>query len=303
MKEFFRKIFYPLPKDQKEPIFKPNYYIKFLRLISILIQKMLFLNGKNRFSNEFIQMLNPIYEFKLHNKIIKFRTGHGRLLWRAKEFLNEEPLTIEWINSFNTNDIFYDIGANVGNYTIYAGIKGIKTFAFEPEILNLAIMYENIFMNNLNNICTIIPIGLHNLTGIECFFLKNISKGDANHTIGRKSPFLEKYNINFKTINTITCTLSDIVKFLNLPLPTKVKIDVDGNELKVIQGGIDILKNADEILVELDLSFNEHVEAKSILEQFFYIKNKKRDFRQSLFNNIIIFLKGWYNGHYKTFRG
>ena len=41
--------------------------------------------------------------------------------------LTKEPDTINWIDNFNQNDTFFDIGANVGVFTCYAASKNIKT--------------------------------------------------------------------------------------------------------------------------------------------------------------------------------
>ena len=43
-------------------------------------------------------------------------------LWRAQTLFSKEPETIKWINGFNAQDIFLDVGANVGMYTIYAAV-------------------------------------------------------------------------------------------------------------------------------------------------------------------------------------
>lgn len=266
MKESIRKILYPLPKDQKKQGFEPNWYIKFLML-----------NGSNRFSNEFIQMLNPQIEIPINaNCSTFFRTGHGRLLWRAKSFLTEEPMTIEWIDTFNQDDIFFDVGANVGNYSIYASKKGIKSFACEPEILNLSLLFENIFLNNIEHLCTPVPLALHDKTMVEKFYLKDVSKGDALHSIGRKSYLLENPDASTKTINTLTITLDELVENYNLPYPTKLKIDIDHNELNVINGAEKTLKFVKEICIELDLDFDEHRKAKELLEEkSFEVINKE----------------------------
>src|SRR5437879_5933266 len=55
------------------------------------------------------------------------------LLWRARTLFSKEPETIEWIRSFGPDDVFYDIGANVGIYSIFAGVRCRKIYAFEPE--------------------------------------------------------------------------------------------------------------------------------------------------------------------------
>lgn len=277
LKESLRKIFFPLPKDQVTQGFQANWYIKSLRNIAKSIICVLRLNGTNRFSNEFIQMLNPQIQIPTSKSDYTiFRTGHGRLLWRAKTFLTEEPMTIKWIDSFNKDDIFFDIGANVGNYSIYASKKGIKSFACEPEILNLSLLYENIFLNNIEELCTPVSLAIHDKIMVEKFYLKDISKGDALHSIGEKSYLLQNPENSTKTINTLTITLDKLIEQYNLPYPTKLKIDVDNNELNVINGAQKTLEYVQEICIELDLDFTEHQQAKTILEiQNFEIVEKE----------------------------
>src|SRR6516225_6500482 len=43
-------------------------------------------------------------------------------LWRARTLLAKEPETIEWIDSFRAGDVFWDVGANVGLYSLYAAV-------------------------------------------------------------------------------------------------------------------------------------------------------------------------------------
>ena len=267
MIEIIRKIVFPLPKDQKKQGFEPNWYINLLRDAASLIISILRLNGQNRFSNEFIQKLKPKIQIKINeSNYATFRTGHGRLLWRAKTLLTEEPMTIKWIDSFHKDDVFFDIGANVGNYSIYASINGIKSFACEPEILNLSLLYENVFLNNIEHLCTPVPLALHDSTNVEKFYLKNISKGDALHSIGQKSYLLENPNSSTKVVNTFTIKLDELIETYSLPYPTKLKIDVDNNELNVIVGAEKTLKYVKEICIELDLNFDEHIKVKNILE-------------------------------------
>jgi hypothetical protein len=67
-----------------------------------------------------LQSLNPLATLKFKNHKLKFRTGHGRLLWRVKSFYSEEKIIVEWLKTCSKKDIFLDIGANIGIYTIPA---------------------------------------------------------------------------------------------------------------------------------------------------------------------------------------
>ena len=62
-------------------------------------------------------------------KEITFFTPNYLINWLVKDFYRKEPETIEWIDSFefsNKEIIFWDIGANLGLYSIYAATKHEK---------------------------------------------------------------------------------------------------------------------------------------------------------------------------------
>ena len=72
--------------------------------------------------------------------------------YRYKTLFTKEPETIEWIDNFKKDSVFYDIGANVGLYSIYASIsKNSKVFSFEPSFFNLELLARNIYSNKINN--------------------------------------------------------------------------------------------------------------------------------------------------------
>ena len=89
--------------------------------------------------------------YKLNNKIINekkvIETGNIKLFFyapneinqfRINTFFTKEPETLAWIDSFEKNATFFDIGANIGLYSCYATKKQkCNTFAFEPSFFNL----------------------------------------------------------------------------------------------------------------------------------------------------------------------
>ena len=62
---------------------------------------------------------------KILNKKIKFFTPNKLTELRIKNFFNSEPETLSWINNFEKEKklIFWDIGANIGLYSVYAALK------------------------------------------------------------------------------------------------------------------------------------------------------------------------------------
>ena len=86
------------------------------------------------------------------NNNIKFFIPSPIISWRVDTFYSKEPETLEWINSFEKkNIVFWDIGANIGLYSIYNSLKNPSstTISFEPSTSNLRTLSRNISLNNL----------------------------------------------------------------------------------------------------------------------------------------------------------
>ena len=77
--------------------------------------------------------------------------------WRfAKLF---EPLTSKSLmKNARENDVFLDVGAHAGIYTIRLAQRVYKVIALEPEPKNYIFLYKNILTNNLSNRIIVLPI-------------------------------------------------------------------------------------------------------------------------------------------------
>ena len=227
-----------------------------MRIASLLILKILRIHGRTRWSNEFIQAINPSVTVNVpdfssvsDDPTIWFRTGHGRLFWRATETPSLDLDTNTWIKTFNENDVFYDVGANIGLYSIMAAkFMRATVFAAEIDLMNARMLYENVYMNNCQDNVTILPIGLDSHSHREKLFLKTMSYGDALHNLRQPNELI----VNPDTIqyNVPVFSLDDIIKVLGLPAPNKIKIDVDGVDLDVLKGSINALKTVTSLVIE-----------------------------------------------------
>jgi FkbM family methyltransferase len=244
------------------------------------------LNKKNILS---INNLKIIFFNKIYNKVkeinhngytLYFHIPNKITLFRANSFSEKEPETLEWIDKFESNSIFWDIGANVGLYSIYATkVKNTQTYAFEPSVFNLEFLAKNIYLNKLYNKINILPIALSDTNSINTFNMSNIDWGGALSTFSKSyDQFGNDLKINFK-YNTIGMSSNFIVKYLNIPKPKYIKIDVDGIEHLILNGMSEILNHTSEILIELNDSFKEQIDkSQSILiENGFVLQNKYID--------------------------
>jgi len=261
--------------NQKYFGYTPNFKIKLIRFIVFIIKKIFFLDNNNLFSNEFSQSLNISKKINFDGNLIEFRTGHGRLNWRVNSFFTEEPLMIEWLKNFTKNDIFLDIGANVGIYSLAALSKGSFVYCAELDPKNLSILFENIYLNKFNDNSIIIPFALGDKKKISKIYYRDFSVGDALQSIDKESKLPIIYNKKFN-MNQLVFDLDQIFKEFNFNQPNKIKIDVDGNEDLVIKGGNNIISNCKEIYIE-DNGLKDDKLISDFLNQNNFIEHKKME--------------------------
>jgi len=188
----------------------------------------------------------------------KFAVPNALCQWRYETFSSKEPETLEWINTMPPETVLWDIGANVGLYSVYAAKKrNCKVWAFEPSVFNLELLARNIYLNELtNNIC-IVPIALSDKLGSSKMYMTSTEWGGALSTFG------ETYGWDGKTIQqifefkTMGLRMIDAVQMLSIPQPDYIKMDVDGIEHLILKGGAEVLKSVKGVLIEINDAFQE----------------------------------------------
>ena len=185
------------------------------------------------------------------------KTERNRLRACAKE-----PFTIEWIEgAVRAGDVFYDIGANVGAYSLVAAKKpggGARVFAFDPSYANLASLCANILTNDAVGQITPVPVALSNASELTVFNLRTLEPGGARHTLG-DAPSKEGPTLYPQP--AMTFRLDDLVERFRLPPPNHIKLDVDGGELAVLEGAARTLASPTlrSMLIEVSTSMSNAV--------------------------------------------
>ena len=255
--------------------------LKFFDKIFNILTKKSFLSWVKNF------LENDSYKsFKLFENKLVFFVPNQLTEWRVNTFLSKEPETLEWIDSFEKKDdlIFWDVGANIGLYSIYNAIKNkfSKTLSFEPSSSNLRVLSRNIYKNNLTNSITLFPVPLTNKSNTflqmnECKFIE----GGALNTFGESFNFEGKNfspEMKYKTYGT---SIDYLLKNKILETPDYIKIDVDGIEHLILEGGKNSLKDKKikSILIEINENFKEqHEQTLSLMSLAgFKILHKKQN--------------------------
>ncbi len=177
---------------------------------------------------------------------------------RLRTFYTKEPETISWIeNLIKPKDVFYDIGANVGVFSLFArafhGPK-VKVISLEPCYHNFNKLCLNIIANNFSEegispFC----VAVGDKTGVGILNIISNVSGSSGHKMGELSDQLGKrFKPEFRQ-GIFSITLEDAVKKFGLPQPNHIKIDTDGFEEKVLKGGKDVFKNSHlkSVLIEV----------------------------------------------------
>ncbi len=154
----------------------------------------------------------------------------------------KEPWTVHWIeNAVKPGDVFYDIGANVGVYSLLVGVvhdQTVRAYAFEPGFATFAALCRNIIHNGLDRCVSPIPAVLHREVGHTVFKYRSLESGGARHAVGDQGletkDFKETRPVYQQTV--LTMTLDSLIADHGLPTPSHIKLDVDGPELEILEG-------------------------------------------------------------------
>lgn len=214
------------------------------------------------FKRSFIIHLSDFIEKQVKIDDMLFHVPNSLIQWRVNSFYEKEPETIDWINSFEKDSIFWDIGSNIGLYSIYAAKqKDAKVFSFEPSTSNLRILSRNIFINKLSNQIYLIPLALNSQNSLNFSKIKESTFREG----GAENSFSVDYNWEGKSFkpkneyNTLGTSIDFLIKNKIIPLPNYIKIDVDGIEHLILRGGIETLKSKKikSVLVEINDAFTK----------------------------------------------
>ena len=182
--------------------------------------------------------------------------------WRAITFASKEPETLAWIDTFENSSVFWDVGANIGLYSIYAAQKkSCKVVAIEPSIFNLEILAKNIALNKAERLVTIFPIALTNQNSQGLFSMSSDEVGGALSTFGKEYGYDGK-KLDFKfQFQGIGMRMDNAVDLWGLDQPDYLKVDVDGIEHLVLEGFGEKLKKVKSLLIEVNKDFKEQAAA------------------------------------------
>ncbi len=180
------------------------------------------------------------YRLRDEEHVYRFEPASFRELWRVSSIYLKETGTVELIRQeLREGDVFCDIGANIGLYSLMAaarvGASG-QVYAFEPLAANFASLVENIRLNGYADRMTPFSLALTDAPGVFPFHYISMEPGSSG------SQLHEAVDMNEAAFNPLVTemkygtSLDELIKTGAMRVPDVVKIDVDGNEARILRG-------------------------------------------------------------------
>ena len=142
----------------------------------------------------------------------------------------EEDVTAYFDKTITDRDVFFDIGANAGFYTLLANSKGAEVHSFEPFPPTFALLKKNVKRNNRLRKIAVHQVAVSDKNGVVYMEKKErlgLSQISEKGTIQVPSLTLDQFPV----------------------VPTIMKVDVEGHELQVFKGGEKMLRKYMPIIV------------------------------------------------------
>jgi FkbM family methyltransferase len=190
---------------------------------------------------------------------LHFMTPTPLLQARANSTLSKEPDTIAWIDSFRRRDVFWDVGANVGVFSLYAARRrGVHVLAFEPSAENYMVLCRNVSINALDGLVVPYCIALAGSTELGVLNSPSREMGASLHQFGERGE-TSRYWDGCKHTSAqgmIGFTIDGLIRQFRPPFPSHLKLDVDGLEWQILQGAHQTLRDPrlQSVMAELPLS-------------------------------------------------
>ncbi len=213
----------------------------------------------------------PIYEEAAFCNEVSCYISSTMELMRTKITFDSQAQA--WLASFKPGEIFYDIGANIGMFSLALGKihnKQVKSYAFEPSFSTFATLVRNVIVNDLKDVVFPFDIVVGNAHGLRHFNYTDVTSGKALHTVDKVVNQKGREFLPAFSQQVVSYSLDYLVEVLGFESPNHIKIDVDGGEFEIIEGMKEILKGPTikSVMIEITDTYQDDEGTGKIFEIF-----------------------------------
>ena len=256
------------------------------KLLTKLFQKFIELKDirsfkKNIFYYIFFRIIRSKLDKKIKVKIYNFlimanykKTAMSFSILRKCDFDDHRELKL-LDKICNHNKIFlFDCGSNFGFYSLYVASKKKenKVIAFEASPATFNEFLENINLNNINSI-EAKNLAISNKDKSELKFYESDKNWESS---------LDHSNFKKKSELSIgSTTLDKVSENQNLAnYFVVIKLDVEGHEMKVIDGGLNLIKEYSPLII---IEFSKFIGQNEEFN-YYYLENFLKEFDYDIYN-------------------
>lgn len=190
--------------------------------------------------------------------------------YRIKSIGDEKDFFSSVLAKIHPGDVFFDIGANLGLYSIHASKLGASVFAFEPDPSYCKQLQRNIQLNKLKHKVVIVDWAVSDRQGTSTLFTDGIE--------GRSPSLMQDGERGSVTVRTNS--IDNALQAGQLPRPTIIKMDIEGAEVIALEGMKDLLSSSQApryLFIEIHPQFlprlgSSEDECKRLIRSFGYVE-------------------------------
>lgn len=179
---------------------------------------------------------------------------NAKCFMRTATVYTKEPETVRWIDSFGDDDTLWDIGANIGIYSIYAAAsRRRKVVSFEPSPATFGVLCRSVELNRMDDRVFPYCIALGDKKKLSQFDMRTTVAGFAGSSLGGFGGSESDITERSYHQAAIGYTVDQFIAEFDAPFPNHIKIDVDGADHLVLFGAQRTLADPrlKSVLVEL----------------------------------------------------
>lgn len=172
-----------------------------------------------------LMMIRPAFPGDIHQLLLKLRE---RLIEKALKSMQRRV----------SAPIFIDVGSYIGRYTLIGARVGWRVISIEPHPKNYKLLVKNIKLNGYGKLVKPVNVALSDINGEGELFL-------GSDPVGSSIVYSDE-----RSVKVILKTLDSLLSEFGIEKVDLIKIDVEGAEMRVLNGGEKTLHKVEKCIVE-----------------------------------------------------